>query len=74
MFASRPFHEVLKLTHVLGPTRSEKRSTGIDIAAESFSCGRLSGDLDVLLVPRARGDGDGDAARLGMNRSISFLE
>jgi len=28
LFGSRPFHEVLNFTHVLGPTRSTKRSTG----------------------------------------------
>jgi hypothetical protein len=42
----------------------------LEIAAESFSCGHLSGDLDVLLVQRARGGGDGAAACLGMNRTI----
>ena len=43
----------------------------LSIAAESFLCGHLIGDLDVLLVPRVRGSGDG--ARPGMNLRFSFL-
>jgi hypothetical protein len=59
-----PFHEVLNFTHGLGPTRSEKRSTGT-----RHRCGI------VFVRPspwrsRARGGGDGAAACLGMNRTI----
>src|SRR5579864_5768930 len=67
---SRPFHEVLKVTQFLGQLDLKNVQPVLDIAAESFSCGHLSGDLDALLVPRARGGGDGAAACLGMNRTI----
>jgi hypothetical protein len=55
---------------------SSSRMSRTPVSANVESCTKLawlshlSGDLDVLLVPRARGSGDGAAACLGMNRTI----